>query len=76
MKYSQSFIHTLREVPTDAIIVSQRLMFRAGMIRRLSNGLFTYLLLCLLSFRKVEQIICKEMNAIGSLEIKPTVVIP
>jgi len=76
MKYSQSFIPTLREVPTDAIIVSHRLMFRAGMIRRLGNGLFTYLPLGLRSFRKVEQIIREEMNAIGSLEIKPTVVIP
>jgi prolyl-tRNA synthetase len=51
-------------------------MFRAGMIRRLGNGLFTYLPLGLRSFRKVEQIIREEMNAIGSLEIKPTVVIP
>ena len=76
MKYSQSFIPTLREVPTDAIIVSHRLMFRSGMIRRLGNGLFTYLPLGLRSFRKVEQIIREEMNAIGSLEIKPTVVIP
>jgi len=76
MKYSQSFIPTLREVPTDAVIVSHRLMFRAGMIRRLGNGLFTYLPLGLRSFRKVEQIIREEMNAIGSLEIKPTVVIP
>jgi len=76
MKYSQSFILTLREVPTDAIIVSHRLMFRSGMIRRLGNGLFTYLPLGLRSFRKVEQIIREEMNAIGSLEIKPTVVIP
>jgi prolyl-tRNA synthetase len=76
MKYSQSFIPTLREVPTDAIIVSHRLMFRSGMIRRLGNGLFTYLPLGLRSFRKVEQIIREEMNFIGSLEIKPTVVIP
>jgi len=76
MKYSQSFIPTLREVPTDAVIVSHRLMFRSGMIRRLGNGLFTYLPLGLRSFRKVEQIIREEMNAIGSLEIKPTVVIP
>jgi len=76
MKYSQSFIQTLREVPTDAVIVSHRLMFRAGMIRRLGNGLFSYLPLGLRSFRKVEQIIREEMNAIGSLEIKPTVVIP
>ncbi|MDR1654692.1 MAG: proline--tRNA ligase, partial [Treponema sp.] len=76
MKYSQAFIPTLREVPSDAVIVSHRLMFRSGMIRKLSNGLFAYLPLGLRSFRKVEQIIREEMNAIGSLEIKPTVVVP
>ena len=76
MKVSQTFIPTLREVPADAVIVSHRLMFRAGLIRRLGNGLFSYLPLGLRSFRKVEQIIREEMDAIGSLEIKPTVVIP
>jgi len=76
MKFSQTFIPTLREVPADAVIVSHRLMFRAGMIRRLGNGLFAYLPLGLRSFRKVEAIIREEMDAIGSLEIKPTVVVP
>jgi prolyl-tRNA synthetase len=66
----------LREVPADAVIISHRLMFRSGMIRKLANGLFAYLPLGLRSFRKVEQIIREEMNAIGSLEIKPTVVVP
>ncbi|MFP3042083.1 proline--tRNA ligase [Treponema primitia] len=76
MKVSETFIPTLREVPGDAIIVSHRLMLRAAMIRKLSNGLFAYLPLGLRSFRKVENIIREEMDAIGSLEIKPTVVIP
>jgi len=76
MKFSQSFIPTLREVPGDAVIASHRLMFRAGLIRKLSNGLFAYLPLGLRSFRKVENIIREEMNAIGSLEIKPTVIVP
>jgi prolyl-tRNA synthetase len=76
MKFSQTFIPTLREVPADAVIASHRLMFRAGMIRKLANGLFAYLPLGLRSFRKVEQIIREEMNAIGALEIKPTVVVP
>jgi prolyl-tRNA synthetase len=76
MKLSQSFIPTLREVPADAVIASHRLMFRAGMFRKLANGLFAYLPLGLRSFRKVEQIIREEMDAIGSLEIKPTVVVP
>ena len=76
MYYSAAFIPTLREVPADAVIASHRLMFRAGMIRKLANGLFAYLPLGLRSFRKVEQIIREEMNAIGALEIKPTVVLP
>ncbi|MDR2053307.1 MAG: proline--tRNA ligase [Treponema sp.] len=76
MKVTQSFIPTLREDPGDAAIASHRLMFRAGMLRKLANGLFAYLPLGLRSFRKVEQIIREEMDAIGSLEIKPTVVVP
>ncbi|MDR1566492.1 MAG: proline--tRNA ligase, partial [Treponema sp.] len=76
MKISRTFIPTLREVPADAVIVSHRLMFRSGMIRKLANGLFAYLPLGLRSFRKVERIIREEMDAIGSLEIKPAVVIP
>ena len=76
MKVSETFIPTLREAPGDAAIASHRLMLRAAMIRRLSNGLFAYLPLGLRSFRKVENIIREEMNAIGALEIKPTVVIP
>jgi prolyl-tRNA synthetase len=51
-------------------------MFRSGMIRKLANGLFAYLPLGLRSFRKVEQIVREEMNAIGALEIKPTVILP
>ncbi|GHV92732.1 proline--tRNA ligase [Spirochaetia bacterium] len=76
MKVTANFIPTLREVPADAVIVSHRLMFRSGMIRKLANGLFAYLPLGLRSFRKIEQIIREEMNAAGSLEIKPTVVVP
>ncbi|GHU25445.1 proline--tRNA ligase [Spirochaetia bacterium] len=76
MNFSRMFIPTLREVPADAMISSHQLMFRAGLIRKLANGLFVYLPLGLRSFRKVEQIIREEMNAIGALEIKPTVVVP
>ncbi|GHV02648.1 proline--tRNA ligase [Spirochaetia bacterium] len=76
MKISANFIPTLREVPADAVIASHRLMFRSGMIRKLANGLFAYLPLGLRAFRKVENIIREEMDAIGSLEIKPTVVVP
>jgi len=51
-------------------------MFRAGLLRKLANGLFAYLPLGLRSFRKVEKIVREEMDAIGALEIKPTVVVP
>jgi prolyl-tRNA synthetase len=76
MRYSRTFIPTLREVPADALIASHRLMFRAGLIRKLANGLFAYLPFGLRSFRKVERIIREEMEAIGCLEIKPPVVVP
>jgi len=76
MNYSSAFIPTLREVPADAAIASHRLMFRAGILRKLANGLFAYLPLGLRSFRKVERIVREEMDAIGALEIKPTVVVP
>ncbi|MCL2809933.1 MAG: proline--tRNA ligase [Treponema sp.] len=76
MNYSNAFIPTLREVPADAVIASHRLMFRAGLLRKLANGLFAYLPLGLRSFRKVEKIVREEMDAIGALEIKPTVVVP
>jgi prolyl-tRNA synthetase len=76
MKVSQTFLPTLREVPADAVIVSHRLMMRAAMLRKLANGLFAYLPLGLRSFRKVENIVREEMDAVGALEIKPTVVVP
>ena len=76
MKFSQTFAPTLREVPNDAVIVSHRLMLKAALLRRLANGLFAYLPLGLRSFRKTEQIVREEMNAIGALEFKPPVVVP
>jgi len=76
MKYSQVFLPTLREVPQDAVIASHRLMFRAGLLRKLANGLFAYLPLGLRSFRKIENIIREEMTSIGALELKPSVVVP
>ncbi len=76
MKMSQMFMPTLREVPAEAVVVSHRLMMRSGMLRKLGNGLFTYLPLGLRSFRKVENIIRGEMDATGALEFKPSVVVP
>lgn len=76
MKMSKMFMPTLREVPAEAVVASHRLMMRSGMLRKLGNGLFTYLPLGLRSFRKVENIIRDEMNATGALEFKPSVVVP
>ncbi|OJF75847.1 MAG: proline--tRNA ligase [Treponema sp. CETP13] len=76
MKMSKSMISTLREVPADAVIASHQNMLRSGMIRKLGNGMYAYLPFGLQAFRKVENIIREEMNAIGSLEIKPSVVVP
>ncbi len=76
MKMSKMFMPTLREVPAEAVVASHRLMMRSGMLRKLGNGLFTYLPLGLRSFRKVENIIREEMDAAGALEFKPSVVVP
>ena len=76
MKMSKNLMPTLREVPAEAVIVSHRLMLRSGLIRKLGNGLYAYLPMGLKSFRKLENIIRQEMDKIGALEIKPTVVVP
>ena len=76
MKMHELFMPTLREVPAEAVAASHRLMLRAALIRKLSNGLFAYLPLGLRSFRKVEAIIREEMDAIGSMEFKPPVMQP
>ncbi|MGQ9812483.1 MAG: proline--tRNA ligase [Dissulfurimicrobium sp.] len=69
MRYSQLFLPTLKEVPAEAEIVSHKLMLRAGMIRRLSSGLYSYLPLGLRSLRKVEAIVREEMNRAGAQEV-------
>ncbi len=76
MKVSEFFISTLRDVPSDAIIASHQLMMRTGMIRKLGNGLYSYMPLGLRSFSKVVEIIRQELNATGCLEMKPTVIQP
>ena len=76
MKMHELFMPTLREVPAEAVAASHRLMLRAALLRKLSNGLFAYLPLGLRAFRKVEAIIREEMDAIGSMEFKPPVMQP
>ena len=68
MRWSKAFIPTIKEVPVEAEIISHKLMLRAGLIRRLSSGLYTYLPLCLRVIRKVENIIRDEMNKRGAGE--------
>ena len=76
MKTSQIPFRTLREAPAEAVIASHQLMMRADLIRKLGNGLYTYMPLGLKAYRKVESIIKEELNNSGALEFKPTVVVP
>ncbi|MCJ7687089.1 MAG: proline--tRNA ligase [Desulfobacteraceae bacterium] len=69
MRYSKYFIPTHKEAPSDAEVISHQLMIRAGMIRKLTSGVYTYLPLCLRSIRKVEDIIREEMNRAGAIEL-------
>jgi prolyl-tRNA synthetase len=69
MKWTQTLIPTLREAPTDAEIVSHKLLLRAGLIRKLAAGVYTFLPLGLRALRKVEQIVREEMNRAGAIEI-------
>jgi prolyl-tRNA synthetase len=69
MKASRFFIGTLKEAPTDAEIVSHKLMMRAGMIRRVAGGIYSYLPVGLRSIRKVEAIVREEMNRADALEL-------
>ncbi|HMS66031.1 MAG TPA: proline--tRNA ligase [Ignavibacteria bacterium] len=68
MKLSQFFIPTLKDDPVDAVVSSHKLMLRAGMIKQLTAGVYSYLPFGLLVIRKVENIIREEMNAIGGNE--------
>ena len=68
MKLSKFFIPTLKEDPSDAVIPSHKLMVRAGMIRQLTAGVYSYLPLGQIVFRKIEDIVREEMNAIGGNE--------
>ena len=69
MRWSKQMIPTLREVPQEAEIPSHQLMLRAGLIRKLSGGLYTFLPLGLRSLKKVEQIVREEMDRAGALEV-------
>ncbi len=76
MKASQFFISTLKEAPADAEVVSHQLMMRAGLIKRLGAGIYSYLPMGLRVIRKVEAIIREEMNRAGAVELLMPVVQP
>jgi len=69
MRASQFFVATLKEAPSDAEIVSHRLMLRAGLIRRLAGGIYTWLPMGLRVLRKVENIVREEMDRAGAVEL-------
>ena len=69
MRVSQFFISTLKEAPSEAELISHRLMLRAGYIRKLSSGLYTWMPLGLRVLRKVEAIVREEMNRSGGIEL-------
>ena len=69
MRWSQTLIPTLKETPAEAEIVSHKLLLRAGLIRKLTGGLYTFMPLGLRALRKVEQIVREEMNRAGALEL-------
>ena len=76
MLVSKLYAPTLREVPTDAEVVSHQLMLRAGMIRKTAGGLYTYLPLAWRTIRKIERIVREEMDAAGGQEIMMPIVQP
>ncbi|KQU67084.1 MULTISPECIES: proline--tRNA ligase [unclassified Rhizobacter] len=76
MKASQFFVSTLKEAPADAEVMSHKLMLRAGFIKRLGAGIYTYMPMGLRVIRKVEAIIRDEMNRAGAIELLMPVVQP
>jgi prolyl-tRNA synthetase len=69
MRWTQTFIPTLKETPADAEIASHKLLLRAGLVRKLTGGLYTFLPLGLHVLRKIENIVREEMNRAGAIEV-------
>ncbi len=76
MRVSKFYLATLKEAPAEAEVVSQRLMLRAGLIKKLGSGLYTWMPLGLITLRKVEAIVREEMNRAGALELVMPVIQP
>src|SRR5512135_2610903 len=69
MKWTQTFIPTLKETPAEAEIVSHKLFLRAGLVRKLTGGLYTFLPLGLRALQKIERIVREEMDRAGTLKV-------
>ncbi|HAV64989.1 MAG TPA: proline--tRNA ligase [Verrucomicrobiales bacterium] len=69
MRWTQTFIPTLKEVPADAEIISHQLLLRAGLVRKLTGGLYTFLPMGLRALQKIENIIREEMDRAGGIEV-------
>jgi prolyl-tRNA synthetase len=76
MRWSRYFLQTTREVPRDAEVVSHRLMLRTGMIRKLAAGIYTYLPLGWRSLRKLMEIVRRELDASGAVELSMPAIHP
>ncbi len=76
MRYSQIFLPTLKETPAEAEVISHRLMLRAGFMRKLTSGVYSYLPYGLAAIRRVEQIVREEMNRAGAQELLMPMVQP
>ncbi len=76
MRTSRFFLSTLKEAPADAEIISHKLMLRAGMIKRLAGGIYTWMPIGLRVLRKVEKIVREEMNRAGAIELSMPAVQP
>jgi len=76
MRYSRSFIPTLRDDPSDAEVISHKLLLRAGYIRRVTSGVYDYLPLGLRMLRKIEAVVREEMNRAGAQELLMPMVQP
>ncbi|MDO8520254.1 MAG: proline--tRNA ligase [Deltaproteobacteria bacterium] len=76
MRASRFFMPTLREVPSDAEVISHQLMLKGGFVRKLASGIYNYLPLGLRVIKKIENIVREEMNAAGAQEVLLPIVIP
>ena len=76
MRVSRFYLATLKEAPAEAEVMSQKLMLRAGMIKKVSSGIYTWMPLGLITLRKVEAVVREEMNRAGAVEVYMPHVVP